>query len=61
MKLIKVKKFGVCDKVMAIMKYGAYQTEVIVPQENTYYVPKGMQLLHAGGFPVYGTAYSFGN
>ena len=53
------KKFKVGDKVMAIMKYGAYQTEVIVPQENTYYVPKGMQLLHAGGFPVvYGTAYS---
>ena len=53
------KKFKIGDKVMAIMKYGAYQTEVIVPQENTYYVPKGMQLLHAGGFPVvYGTAYS---
>ena len=53
------KKFKVGDKVMAIMKYGAYQTEVVVPQENTYYVPQGMQLLHAGGFPVvYGTAYS---
>ena len=54
-----VKKFKVGDKVMAIMKYGGYKTEVIVPEENTYFIPSGMKLLEAGGFPVvYGTAFS---
>ena len=54
-----VEKFKVGDKVMAIMKYGGYKTEVVVPQENTYFLPFGMNLIDGGGFPViYGTAYS---
>ena len=54
-----VKKFNVGDKVMSIMKYGGYKTEVIVPQENTYFIPDGMDIMEAGGFPViYGTAFS---
>lgn len=44
---------------MAIMKFGGYQQNVIVPAENTYKVPDNMPLIVAGGFPViYGTAYS---
>tara|TARA_B100000963_G_C22632255_1_gene675562 strand:+ start:2888 stop:3865 length:978 start_codon:yes stop_codon:yes gene_type:complete len=47
------------DKVMSIMKFGGYKQEVIVPEENTYLIPKKMPLNIAGGFPVvYGTAYS---
>ncbi|MBF96236.1 MAG: Quinone oxidoreductase 1 [Alphaproteobacteria bacterium MarineAlpha9_Bin4] len=54
-----VKKFKIGDSVVAIMKYGGYKTEVVVPQENTYFLPQGMDLLEAGGFPViYGTAFS---
>ena len=41
------------------MKYGGYQTEVLVPEENVYKIPNGMPLDVAAGFPViYGTAYS---
>ena len=55
----RVEKFKVGDRVMSIMKYGGYKTEVIVPQENTYFLPYGMSLIDGGGFPViYGTAYS---
>jgi len=47
------------DSVMAIMKYGGYKTEVVVPSENTYKTPHNMPLEIAAGFPVtYGTAYS---
>tara|TARA_A100001015_G_scaffold289941_1_gene362381 strand:- start:941 stop:1912 length:972 start_codon:yes stop_codon:yes gene_type:complete len=54
-----VTGFKAGEKVMAIMKYGGYQQNVIVPAENTYKVPKNMPLIVAGGFPViYGTAYS---
>ena len=28
--------FNLGEKVMAIMKYGGYQTEVLVPEENVY-------------------------
>ena len=55
----EVKEFSIGEKVMAIMKYGGYQQQVIVPSENTYKIPNNMPLLTAGGFPViYGTAYS---
>ncbi len=55
----KVSRFKIGDEVISIMKYGGYKTEVIVPQENTYHVPRGMALLEAGGFAVtYGTAFS---
>ena len=51
--------FKVGDKVMSIMKYGGYKTEVVVPKENTYLIPSKMDILEAGGFPVvYGTAFS---
>ena len=44
---------------MSIMKYGGYQSEVVVPSENTYKIPSNMPLDIAAGFPViYGTAYS---
>lgn len=47
------------DSVIAIMKYGGYRSEVIVPSENTYKAFKNMSLEIAAGFPVtYGTAYS---
>ena len=36
---LKVTSFKVGDKVMAIMKYGGYKTEVVVPVENTYHIP----------------------
>ena len=43
---------------MSIMKYGGYQSEVVVPSENTYKIPSNMPLDIAAGFPViYGTAY----
>ncbi|MEC8099901.1 MAG: NADPH:quinone oxidoreductase family protein [Pseudomonadota bacterium] len=55
----KVSTFKIGDRVMSVMKFGGYKTEVIVPEENTYLVPEKMSLLEAGGFPViYGTAYS---
>ena len=58
-KLSNVRKFKPGDRVMSIMKYGGYKTEVIVPQENTYFIPDGMDIMEAGGFPViYGTAFS---
>ncbi len=54
-----VSNLRVGDKVMSIMKYGGYKTEVIVPKENTYLAPNKMDILEAGGFPViYGTAFS---
>ena len=54
-----VSKLKVGNKVMSVMKYGGYKTEVVVPQENTYLIPNGMNTLNAGGFPViYGTAFS---
>ncbi|MAJ24531.1 MAG: NADPH:quinone oxidoreductase [Rickettsiales bacterium] len=47
------------DSVIAIMKYGGYKSEVIVPSENIYKAFKNMSLEIAAGFPVtYGTAYS---
>ena len=53
------KTFKVGDRVMSIMKYGGYKTEVVIPQENTYFIPEGMDFIEAGGFPVvYGTAFS---
>ena len=54
-----VSSFEVGDKVMSIMKYGGYKTEIVVPEKNTYHVPNQMNIIEAGGFPViYGTAYS---
>ena len=54
-----VSTLKVGDKVMSIMKYGGYKTEVVVPKENTYLKPSKMGILEAGGFPViYGTAFS---
>ena len=53
------KRIKVGDNVMAIMKFGGYKQIVVVPEENTYKVPKKMSLKIAGGFPVvYGTAFS---
>ena len=46
------KTFKVGDRVMSIMKYGGYKTEVVIPQENTYFIPEGMDFIEAGGFPV---------
>ena len=55
----QVSKYKVGDNVMSIMKYGGYQTEVVVPEENTYKIPNNMAFNIAAGFPVvYGTAYS---
>ncbi len=55
----KVTNHKIGDKVMSIMKYGGYQSEVIVPSDNTYKVPSNMPLNLAAGFPViYGTAFS---
>ena len=54
-----VKNHKVKDRVISIMKYGGYQTEVVVPEENTYKIPAKMPYSIAAGFPViYGTAYS---
>ena len=54
-----VSNLKVGDRVMSIMKYGGYSTEVVVPKENTYLKPSKMDTLEAGGFPViYGTAFS---
>ena len=55
----KVFNHKVGDHVMSIMKYGGYQSEVVVPEENTYKIPNDMSFNTAAGFPVtYGTAYS---
>ena len=55
----EVSKHKVGDSVMAIMKFGGYQSEVVVPSENVYEIPSKMPLDIAAGFPVtYGTAYS---
>ena len=55
----KVSSLKVGDRVMSIMKYGGYKTEVIAPADNTYLIPKKMDIIEAGGFPViYGTAFS---
>ncbi len=54
-----VSNLKVGDRVISIMKYGGYRTEVVVPKENTYLKPSKMDTLEAGGFPViYGTAFS---
>ncbi len=54
-----VSRHKVGDHVMSIMKYGGYQSEVVVPEENTYKIPESMPFNTAAGFPViYGTAYS---
>ena len=55
----EVKKFKEGDKVMAIMKYGGYTQEALIPEENVYPIPDNMDLKIAAGFPVvYGTAYA---
>ena len=55
----QVSNHKVGDKVMSIMKYGGYQSEVVVPEQNTYKIPNSMSFGVAAGFPVtYGTAYS---
>ena len=38
-----VSNFKAGDKVMSIMKYGGYKTEIVVPKENTYHVPNQME------------------
>ncbi len=56
---VNTSKFKEGSKVMAIMKYGGYTEEIIVPEENVYSIPKGMNIITAAGFPVvYGTAYA---
>ena len=48
-----VSNFKAGDKVMSIMKYGGYKTEIVVPKENTYHVPNQMNIIEAGGFLLY--------
>ena len=38
----EVSKHKVGDSVMAIMKFGGYQSEVVVPSENVYEIPSKM-------------------
>ncbi len=53
-----VSKHKLGDHVIGIMKYGGYANEVVIPAENAYSAPKGMDHILAAGFPVaYGTAY----
>ena len=44
----KVSEFRPGDKVMSIMKFGGFKTEVVVPKENTYFAPRNMDTIEAG-------------
>lgn len=49
---------AVGDRVMAVMDYGAYRGQVIVPAVHTYRLPESMDCITAAGFPVaYGTSH----
>lgn len=46
------------DRVLGVMRYGGYADEVVMPEENTYPMPAGMDFSTAAAFPVaYGTAH----
>ncbi len=44
--------------VLGVMRFGGFADEVVMPEENTYSMPAGMDFLTAAAFPVaYGTAH----
>ena len=46
------------DRVMAIVQYGGYAEEVVVPQQNVFKIPDSMSFQVAAAFPVaYGTSH----
>ncbi len=46
------------DRVLGVMRYGGYADEVVMPEQNTYPMPAGMDFPTAAAFPVaYGTAH----
>ncbi len=46
------------DRVLGVMRYGGYADEVVMPEENTYPLPPGMDFTTGAAFPVaYGTAH----
>ncbi len=46
------------ERVIGVMRYGGFADEVVVPEENTYPLPDGMDFTTGAAFPVaYGTAH----
>ncbi len=53
-----VEGFGIGERVMAVMDYGAYREQVCVPAVHVYRLPESMDFVTAAGFPVtYGTSH----
>ena len=49
---------SVGERVLGVMRYGGFADEVVMPEENTYPLPDGMNFTTAAAFPVaYGTAH----
>ncbi len=53
-----VGDLSVGDRVMAVLSYGGYAEEVVVPTNAVVVLPDGMDFISAAGFPVaYGTSH----
>ncbi len=47
------------DRVMGMLPHGGYAEEVVLPSDQAFRVPDGLDLAAASGFPVaFGTAYA---
>jgi NADPH2:quinone reductase len=54
----EVSEFRVGQRVLALLPYGAYASEVIAPADRVYLLPEGMPLEHAAALTVvYHTSY----
>jgi NADPH:quinone reductase-like Zn-dependent oxidoreductase len=53
-----VKRFKVGDRVLGVTRFGAYASEIVVPEERIFRIPDSWSFEEAAGFPaVYMTAY----
>lgn len=53
-----VRTRTVGERVLGVMRYGGFADEVVMPEENTYPLPAGMDFTTGAAFPVaYGTAH----
>lgn len=51
--------WAVGDRVMGMLPHGGYAEQVMLPADQAFRVPDGLDLTAAAGFPVaYGTAYA---
>lgn len=53
-----VKHFSAGDRVLGVTRFGAYQSHVVVPEDQVFRIPPGFSMSRAAAFPtVHLTAY----